>query len=81
MQRSRVESNLSDFCFNNKLTRSRDRVESCFSYVIYRLRVDLEKDKNRLFEQYLILKILFHSTVFLLARDRFSISLTLYFVY
>jgi hypothetical protein len=77
MRRSRVELDSSDFRFDNELTRSRDRVEDFFSRVICRLRIDSEKNENRLSEQCLILKNLLHSTVLLLARDRTSILSTL----
>jgi hypothetical protein len=51
MRCSRVELDLSDFDFDNKLTRFRDRVERFFSRVICRLRVDSRKDENRLSER------------------------------
>jgi hypothetical protein len=69
MRRLQIELNSSDFRSNNELTHSRDRVEDFFSRVIYRLRIDLEENENRLFEQCLILKNLLHSIMLLLARD------------
>jgi hypothetical protein len=67
MRRSRIELNSNDFSSFNELTRSRDRVEDFFFYVNYRLKIDLERNESRLFEQCLILKNLLHSAVLFLA--------------
>jgi hypothetical protein len=81
MRRSRIESDSSDFRFNNELTDSDNRVEDFFSRVICRLRIDSEENESRLFKQCLILKNLLHLAVLLLARDRISISSTFCFIF
>jgi hypothetical protein len=80
IDRSRVESDLSDFRFYQWLTRFHDRVESFVSHVILRSRVDSEWEERRLSRQCSILKNLLRSAMLFFVWSESLISTTSRFV-
>jgi hypothetical protein len=74
INRSRVESDSSMFCFNQRLTCFYERVVDFVFRVISRLRIDSEREERRLLERCSILKNFLRSAMFLVAWDRFVIS-------